>query len=408
MTAPIALMLLAACGAGLASCKGDQPSSTDEAPIEFWHAFSPGETEALNRVIDKLPAGRRVETSLLSFARGRSILARVLRAKRGCPDLARIDATWLPGLANDGLIARVPDAIWRARGWTPEAAELASYDGVHYGLPQSLDGLVLITRKSLLDDGKLPWPPRTLGELEAAAHRLSSEDRRGLGLRVDGYWFIAYLRAAGGTALDPDTGRLGIDDPAAASALERFAELFGPGGIAPPPPAPDEQTQSAAQAFAAGKIAILLEGPWAFHAASAGDIDELAVAAMPPGPGGQPAAPRGGQIYVVPACAESAEDGWELALALTARSVQIQWARAFGAVPTTRDALAEAPRVPSETYAALQKAAPLPRHPASAEMFDDLTPAIEAVVFGDASAEEALEGVARSWTRLLARHQEHD
>jgi hypothetical protein len=36
------------------------------------------------------------------------------------------------------------------------------------------------------------------------------------------------------------------------------------------------------------------------------------------------------------------------------------------------------------------------------ELFDDLTPAVLAVVSGDASAEEALAGVQRSWQRLLA------
>jgi hypothetical protein len=38
-------------------------------------------------------------------------------------------------------------------------------------------------------------------------------------------------------------------------------------------------------------------------------------------------------------------------------------------------------------------------------MFDDLTPAVAAVVAGDATADEALAGVARAWTRLIARQE---
>jgi maltose-binding protein MalE len=74
----------------------------------------------------------------------------------------------------------------------------------------------------------------------------------------------------------------------------------------------------------------------------------------------------------------------------------------LGAVPTTEDGLAAAAPLARATYAALAAARPLPRHPLSAALFDDLSPAVAAVVAGDATPAEALDGVRRAWTRALA------
>jgi len=382
----------------LAGCPSDD-SARGEPPLRFWHAFAPHETEALNRVLERAQQGE-VETAMLSFARGQTILGQVLRAGTDCPDLARIDATWLPGLGE--LLAPVPDEVWRAREWLPEAAELASYRGVRRALPQALDGLALLHRKEAV--AGVAWPPTTLGELEAAAHALTVEGRQhGLGVRVDGYWFLPFLLAAGGRLYDPGSGALGLDDPIGREALVRFARLFAT--VAAPPPAPQDAAREAVEDFRRGRVAIQMDGPWAVWELSGGAIDTIEVTPFPRAPDGGPAAVRGGQLYVVPRCARQPARAWRLALALTDPVLQGEWARRFGTVPTTRAGLERGGRVAGEFYRALQAARVLPRHAITAEIFDDLTPAIEAVVVGDASAEEALAGVRRGWERLLARHQ---
>jgi ABC-type glycerol-3-phosphate transport system substrate-binding protein len=103
-------------------------------------------------------------------------------------------------------------------------------------------------------------------------------------------------------------------------------------------------------------------------------------------------------------CARDKEAAWRLALELTEPALQADWARRYGTVPTTTAGLADAGPFAQSFHRALAGARPLPRHPVTAELFDDLNPAIAAVVAGDATAEEALAGVARAWTRLLARH----
>lgn len=395
----VAVMVLVA----VLGCSGTSREPETRPGVRLWHTFDPTETAALNRFLATRD-GPRVETTLLPFQRGQTILEGVLREGRDCPDLVRMDATWIPGLAQERLLAPVPSAVAGSRAWLPESLELAGDGGVQYGVPQRLDGLALIYRRETVGKAGVPWPPRSLGELLAAARNMTGGGNHGLGVRVDGYWYAGFLRAWGGELLDPGTGQLGVDRAVARTALARFAELFAPGGVAGPPPPSGNEAQDEYRRFRAGNLAVVVDGPWALTGLGGGSMRGLAVAPFPRAPDGRPAAPRGGQMLVVPTCARAPDEAWRLAGELTEPALQADWARQLGAVPTTEAALAEAGELARDFYRALTVARPLPRHPATAEMFDDLNPAIAAVVSGDARPDEALDGVVRAWTRLLARH----
>ena len=383
-----------------ASCSDPTPHSVGPR-VRLWHAFSPLETEALNEFLGTYSPA--VESTLLPFSRAQHIVRDTLDAGEDCPDLVRIDATWLPGLARRKLIHSVPKGV-QARAWLPEAAAFASFGPIEYGFPQAIDGLALIYDPKRIAAAGAEWPPQTINDLIAVAHRLTIDGTYGMSVRVDGYWFVAFLRAWGGDVLDPAAAILGVDAPVAATALTRFAALFGPGGVAPPPPAPGREASTTARRFRDGEVAIVVDGPWAVAELRGGGGD-LAVAPFPKDPVGRPAAPLGGALFVVPKCAADPDAAWQLARALTDPELQASWSQRLGVVPTTEAGLAKAGPFAQQFRVALQQARPLPRHPVSAEMFDDLTPAVTAVVAGDASAEQALAGVARAWTRLLAREE---
>ena len=65
-------------------------------------------------------------------------------------------------------------------------------------------------------------------------------------------------------------------------------------------------------------------------------------------------------------------------------------------------ALAAAAPVVRAVHDALVTARPLPRERDTPLLFDDLSPAVAAVVAGDATAAEALAGVLGGWTRIEA------
>ena len=108
------------------------------------HTFNPQETAALEDFVAQ--HATPVATALLPFARGQSVLQEMSRSSADCPDVARIDATWLPGLVEAELLQPAPADAVAARRWLPEAQALASYRGKVWALPHSLDGLAIVYR----------------------------------------------------------------------------------------------------------------------------------------------------------------------------------------------------------------------------------------------------------------------
>src|SRR4051794_25118990 len=114
MSACVALLALAA-------CVGDAPPSGPT--LRLWHTFGPEETRALNQALAQLARTRgvRVEPKVVPFGLARSRFAHALGAARAtdCPDVARVDATWLPQLAQAGRLLPVPDGFG-LDAFTPE------------------------------------------------------------------------------------------------------------------------------------------------------------------------------------------------------------------------------------------------------------------------------------------------
>ncbi|HEY4242895.1 MAG TPA: extracellular solute-binding protein [Kofleriaceae bacterium] len=369
-----ALLLLAACGT---------PAPARE-PIRFLHTFGAAETEQLNAALAE--QGIAVEASLVPFARGQQVIGEILRAGHPCPDLIRIDATWLPGLAAS--LAPVPPEL-AGLDWLPEARALATVDGQLRAVPQSLDGLVVFS------DARRPAPVSpALGDLVAAARAAQDASHRyPLGLRVDGYWFVPWLRAEGGE-LSP----AGLGGDGATRALGTFAALFG--DLAAPPPAAGREAPDELRRWNAGDVVYWVTGPWqvAGLAELAGSHTDLAHVRVTPLAG----APRGGQLLVVPACAAHPDGGWRLAAAIADPAFAARLA-ALGAIPTRASALAAAPPLVQQLHAALAGATELPRARETPLLFDDLNPALAAVVAKDATADEAIAGVRRGWARIAGR-----
>jgi ABC-type glycerol-3-phosphate transport system substrate-binding protein len=347
--------------------------------IRFLHTFGSEETELFNQAIAE--RGIAVESSLVPFARGQQVISEILRAGTNCPDLIRIDATWLPGFLAAKLLLPVPPALAQL-DWLPEAVALASGDNGLAALPATVDGLVVIR------DGAAPAPASpSIADLLAATRAARHSGRpHPLGLRVDGYWLVPWLRAEGA---DLAVGK--IDDAGAVRAVGAFAALFGE--LVPPPPPAGAEAPDEIRRWTGHEVAYWVTGPWQVGALR--DRERLAVSPLA-------RAPRGGQLLVVPVCAKRAEEGWRLAAELTAVDMQRRFAEAFATVPTRAAALAAAPPLVHAIHDALGAAETLPRSPLTPLLFDDLNPALAAAVNGDATADEVIEGVRRGWRRLAA------
>jgi ABC-type glycerol-3-phosphate transport system substrate-binding protein len=367
--AALSLLVLAACGG----------ETTAPPPIRFLHTFGAKETELFNSTM--VERRLAVESSLVPFARGQQVIGEILRAGKDCPDLIRIDATWLPELVAAKLLVQPPSALVQL-DWSPEAAALAQIDRAWWAVPEDVDGL-FIARDA---DVPAPRSPAIDDLVDAARAARSQTAPHPLGLRADGYWLVPWLRAED-VELAPGPA---IDTPGATQALARFAALFG--DLAPPPPAAGGEAPQEVRQWNAHEIVYWVTGPWQIGALA--DRERISVSPLAH-------APRGGVLLVVPRCARDGDAGWRLAAELTSVTVEGIFADAFAMVPTRLAAFRDAPPLVRAQYEALRSAEMLPRSPMTPELFDDLNPALSAVVDGDATADEAIVGVRRGWRRLV-------
>jgi arabinogalactan oligomer/maltooligosaccharide transport system substrate-binding protein len=355
----------------LAACR-DTPATSQ---IRFLHTFGPEETELFNKLIAE--RGLSVESSLVPFARGQQVIGEMLRAGASCPDLIRIDATWLSGLHGAKLLAPVPERLAQL-DWTPEA--LAMVGAPARGVPQTVDGLVVVR------DASRPAPatPAIDDLVTAARATRTPSSPYPLGVRSDGYWFVPWLRAEG-----IDLAPASIEGDGAVRALAKFTALFG--DVAPPPPPAGSEAPDELRRWSSHDVAYWITGPWQLGVLEV--RDRLVISPLAK-------APRGGQVLVVPACARDPEGGWRLAEALTDVAMQQQLASELAMVPTRKSALASTTPLVQSIYEALKSAEPLPQAAHTPLLFDDLNPALAAVIAHDATPEEAAEGIRRGWKRI--------
>ncbi|MFT3692208.1 MAG: extracellular solute-binding protein [Kofleriaceae bacterium] len=353
--------------------------SAPPRPIRFLTTFSPRETELFHTTIAE--RGLAVDVSLVPFARGHQVITEMLRAGKDCPDLIRIDATWLPSLVDAKVLAPPPAEL--QTGWAPLGKDLAMIGNTQWAVPQSIDGLVAVRFAST----PAPADPSIAALAKAAA---GSQTKTGqlhpLGVRVDGYWFVPWLRAAG-VELAPDQ----LDDRAVA-ALREFGAMFGQ--LAAAPPSAGSEAESELRRWNAKELAYWVTGPW--QLADLRERDQLAVSPIEH-------APRGGQLLVVPTCAPQPAEGWRLAQEVTSERTSLIFSDAFATIPTLEVAQQHATPLVQQVMAALASAERLPVTPVTPLLFDDLNPAVAAVVFGDATPEEAIAGVRRGWQRLVVK-----
>lgn len=382
--------------ASLTAC--DAPPARS-APLRLWHTFGASDTAWLNEELHAVAPHDEIEATLLPFGRAQNRIEGALAThpepSTDCPDLVRIDATWLPSLAAGGHLRPIINEAKTLDGLRPEAVELVEWNQRHWGLPQAVEPLALLADHERVAAAGLAWPPASPEALTAAIHALAAKDRPGLVLRPDGYDVIPLLRAAGADLLDPASGTPTIDLPAAAAVLDHLRAEIVAGAIATPPERGDASA-GAVRAFVERRAALLVAGPWTLPEPPPFAVD---VVPWPAASDGRPTAPRGGHVYAVPRCATQPDRAWKLAAALTAPEREAGWAQRRGIVPTHTAVPVTAP-LGTGFLAALSATRALPRHPLTPRLFDDLTPAVRAVLDGEATGAEALAGVTRAWRRL--------
>jgi multiple sugar transport system substrate-binding protein len=329
------LLLLAGC-----SSAGSTGSAKDVVKVKFWGDWS-GEGEKQFRTMtdafNKTHANIQVE-----YVVQEEMLTKFLTAHAAgqAPDILFWDRWRTASYAPKGVLHPIDDllqkdGIGRDRFYGEALTELTN-NGKLYGLPITVDARALFYNKAQLKEVGVE-PPTTWAELEQAAVKLTKRDgsgklqRAGLSLNDTGL-FSMYLRQAGGQMVTSDCSHTTFNNAQGLDVLNLWGRLIKAGVYQP---GFEEGLGEGTDAFATGKVSMILTGPWNIttYKKYGKDLD-FGIVPPPAGPGGATASVMGGFGLVIPEASKQKTAAWEFIKWWTAeKDNSLLWAKTSFNVP---------------------------------------------------------------------------
>ncbi len=218
-----------------------------------------------------------------------------------------------------------------------------TYDGKIWAIPQVIDCILIVYRKSMLMAANVT-PPKTLTELAAAARKLTTDKVKGLYLGNDGGAGLVggnLLWAAGLDFLTAD-GKAGFDDPKAVANFAWLASLWK-----------DKTTQLvidgkdwySPDALTTGQAAMAMTGMWNFPDFTKALGDDYGVLPWPSSDGGKPSVTMGAYGSCVSTRSKNvaAAQAYAKWLWITKTDYQVDFATAYGFhIPARKSLLPQA------------------------------------------------------------------
>ncbi|MGW6062117.1 sugar ABC transporter substrate-binding protein [Streptomyces sp. NPDC055189] len=240
-------------------------------------------------------AGVRVEHTSVPPA---SLVPRVLRqaSSRTLPDLLMLDNADLQQVARTGALTPLNQYGIDTSGFAEGILSAGTYEGKVYGLAPYVSTVALFYNKDMLAEAGVAVP-RTWDELKEAAAGLTRQGRYGMAVDANAtfessWQFLPFLWTNGGHEKQLDT-------PQAAQALRLWVDLVRSGSMS-------KSVLNWTQAdvhdqFAAGRTAMMINGPWRIAALNNDKNMNWGVAPVPvPRAGQAPITPLGGEVWTVP------------------------------------------------------------------------------------------------------------
>ena len=274
---------------------------------------------------DQAAKGRKVTVKIQPSGAGdeeyKSKVSLDLKTGSGA-DIYSIDGIWVGEFADAGYIKPLDDLLGKEAvdawdGWSqipPAVQGLMTYQGKRYGVPLGTDGRVIYFNKKLLAQAGLPenWEPKSWDEIVTAGQAIKA--------KLPG---VTPIQLNAGTAMCEATAMQGFlpllvgagqpiwadgkwqgDTPAVRDVLGFYQRVYGEKLGDPVLQQDAKGRDKSFQRFAAGKLAILMEGDYFWRAVvepKAGIAkmpDRDAVVGYAPIPAKQPGAGINGQDIV--------------------------------------------------------------------------------------------------------------
>jgi trehalose/maltose transport system substrate-binding protein len=259
-------------------------------------------------------------------------------------DVFQVDVVW-PGLLGSHFIDLKPYTHGAEAGVFADFVAADTKGGRLVAMPWFINGGLLFYRKDLLAKYKLAVP-QTWDELASAARRVQDAERAAGNDKMWGYVWqgrayegltcdaVEWIASFGGGAIVEPDGRISIDNPRAAAALNTAAGWVG---VISPAAVLNYAEEESRGVFQAGNALFMRNWPYAWSLAQApqsGIRGKVGVAVLPRAATGAHVAALGGESLAVSRYSRHPAIAADLVLYMTSEAVQKQRAIAASFNPS--------------------------------------------------------------------------
>lgn len=413
-----AISVLCALGLGLAGCgggDGDEPAGP--VTITFWNGFTDADRPYVEEIVERFNQSQDqvvVEMTINPWDVINQTLLSAYSAGEG-PTIIGIGAEQFAGYVEQGVWAPV-DEVYDSGMLDPATLPAASieattYEGARYGVPMSAAAGMLYYNQELFAEAGLDGPPeslRQLGEYAVTLTDIDADDETnsvyGFALPDHGalpHWGVLWW-ADGGGVVSEDNSRSLLGDQASIETAEYWTDLLVNERVSPAGMSGVE----ADQLFAAGRAAMVINGPWSSGAFTEAGID-YRIAPMPPGEVTQVTAAVSVNMHLAADAGEAeTEAAYEFFAFWNSVESQTSWAIGTGYPPNRTDVPASAV-AENPTSAAFKEAVGarlyLQGLSMATQINDDVvTPTVQRMTRGEGTPAELLPEAAAQVDALLA------
>ena len=324
----------------LAGCSGGGTSGGDPKTLTILDYYNNEPDKGLVQdVLDQCAAdlGLTIERESVP---GKDLIQKVLQraSSKTLPDVLMLDNPDVQEIAASGALAPLSDFDVDTSGYIDGIIEAATYEGDVYGLAPAVNTLGLFYNVDILEAAGIA-PPTTWAELKDAAAKLTVGDQYGLAFSAiatyEGSWqFLPFMWTNGGDETDLQT-------PENAEALQLWVDLVDSGSASKS--VINWSQGDVKDQFAAGKAAMMVNGPWQIPALNETDVNWGNVQIPVNETGQTPVAPLGGEVWTVPQTgdAEKQANAAKFVECMGSDEIALQTAETRFMVPTRTDAIPE-------------------------------------------------------------------
>ncbi|MEV4681386.1 extracellular solute-binding protein [Streptomyces kurssanovii] len=401
-----------ACGGDDSGDTGNKSSGELSGTVTWWDTSTVGSEDKVFKKIAEGFTKKHPKVTVkyvnVPFGEAQNKFKNAAQSGSGAPDVIRSEVAWTPEFADLGYLAPLDGtaALKDEDDFLKQAAASTKYNGKTYAAPQVIDSMGIFYNKKIFKEAGVEVP-KTIDELKTVSAAIKDKTgKTGLYLRGDdAYWFLSFLYGEGGDLVDAKNKSITVDNEAGVKAMKVVKDLVTSGAAKTDATDGWNNMQTA---FKEGKVAMMINGPWAVADTYAGpqftDKANLGVAPVPAGSAGQ-GAPQGGHNLAVYAGSKNLDASYAFTEYMTSAETQAQVAKELNLLPT-RTSVYSQPGVASNEIVnffrpVVDKAVERPWIPETGSLFAPLVTEYTKVLTGQTTPEKGAKAAGDAYRKLL-------